>query len=183
MIGIAVCLLLVALALLAADGMRDRLNPVDFAVVLGTRVERDGTPSMALQARLDRATELYHAGYFPTVVVSGGIGKEGFDEAAVMKTYLVLRGVPASNVITDAEGANTWASARNARRLADEQGYRTVMVISQYYHVSRSRLAMRRFGFAHVSSGHARLYQLRDAYSLSRELAGYAWYWLRKAEV
>jgi vancomycin permeability regulator SanA len=80
--------------LIVTDGLNDELADVDIAVVLGNKVELDGQPSNRLKARLDKSVELYGTGYFKNIIVSGGIGKEGFDEAKVMKEYLVNKGIP-----------------------------------------------------------------------------------------
>jgi|GEM_PF-4070836 len=80
--------------IITIDGLRDELEKVDVAIVLGNKVEVSGIPSPALKSRLDRALELYREGYLQHIIVSGGVGKEGHDEAYVMKGYLVDGGVP-----------------------------------------------------------------------------------------
>jgi len=46
-----------------------------------------GEPSPRLQSRLDKAFDLYSKNYFQQIIVSGGLGKEGFEEALVMTEY------------------------------------------------------------------------------------------------
>ena len=60
--------------------------------------------------------------------------------------------------------------------------WRSVCVVTQYYHVPRSRLAMRRFGISPVYSVHARYFEWRDLFSICREVAGWAKYTLRRYE-
>jgi vancomycin permeability regulator SanA len=100
-------LFLLGTGILVTAGLRDHLGTADIGLVLGSKVALDGTPSPRLRARLDRALELYRSGYFPTVIVSGGIGKEGYDEALVMRDYLVSHGIPKGSVIMDSEGTTT----------------------------------------------------------------------------
>lgn len=164
-------------------GLWDDARPADVCVVLGNTVGRDGRPSERLRARLDKAVELYRAGMFPEVIVSGGVGVEGFDEAAVMKQYLVEAGVPADRVHADALGLDTFATARNARALMAARGWGSALVVSQYFHVPRCRLALRRVGVGDVSSAHADYFELRDLYSTCREVAAYAYYLVRSYEV
>ena len=45
--------------------------------------------------------ELYHRGVFQNVVCQWWHGREGFDEAAVMKDYLARRGVKQDQIIVD----------------------------------------------------------------------------------
>ena len=104
-------LILAGTAILVVAGLRDDIGKADAALVLGCKVELDGTPSTRLRARLDRTLELYQAGHFPKIITSGGVGKEGFDEAAVMRDYLVARGVPTEHIIVDSDGTTTFASA------------------------------------------------------------------------
>jgi vancomycin permeability regulator SanA len=177
--AIALLACLVATAVLVFDGLHDRLGRADVGLVLGSKVEPDGAPSTRLRARLDRTVELYKDAFFPVVIASGGLGKEGFDEAAVMRDYLVAHGVPQDRIIVDSAGADTFLSAHNARDIARTRGFRSVLVVSQYFHLPRARLAVARFGFFPVYSAHARYFELRDLYSTPRELAGYVKYLLR----
>lgn len=167
---------------LVVAGLRDDLVAADVGLVLGSKVEFNGQPSARLAARLDRALELYRLGYFPYVITSGGFGKEGYDEAVVMRDYLVARGVPVDRVIVDGLGDNTFASAKNTRRIARERNFRSVMVVTQYFHISRSRLALRRFQIAEIHSAHARIYEVRDVTSSIREAVAYVAYLFRRYE-
>ena len=87
-VGSALGLPILATGILVTAGLRDQLGKADIALVLGSKVELDGKPSTRLRARLDRTLELYRAGYFPAIIASGGLGKERFDEAVVMRDYL-----------------------------------------------------------------------------------------------
>lgn len=172
-------LFLTAATVIIADGLRDELHPVDVGIVLGNQVCRDGSLSDRLKARLDRWLGLYRGGYLKTLIVSGGTGKNGVDEALVMQRYLVGQGIPKDRVYVDSGGSNTYLIARNSSRIMRRHGMRSAMVITQYFHVSRSRLALRRFGVSPVYGAHARFFEWRDFYSTGREVAGYIAYSLR----
>ena len=162
------------------DGLKDELKRVDAAVILGNKVEEDGKPSERLKCRLDRAVELYNKQYFKYVIVSGGIGKEGFDEAKVMKEYLVKQGVPEDKIFLDSEGNNTLLTAKNSKKIMDGKELRSAMVISQFYHISRTKLAFKKVGFKEVYSAHGKYFELRDIYSLVREVPAYYKYLFTK---
>lgn len=170
---------LLGIGLLLWDGLSDDLRKADVALVLGNKVETDGTPSARLKARLDRTVELYRQSYFPWIIVSGGIGKEGFDEAIVMRDYLASHGIPADQILLDNQGINTWESARSTQALCERHGFKSVMVISQYFHIARSKLALRKFGIGEISDAHAHYFEWRDLYSTVREAAGYPAYLVR----
>lgn len=169
----------IAAGLIVWDGLNDELGTADVAVVLGNRIEKDGTPSERLKGRLDKAVELYGKGEFSYVIVSGGMGKEGFDEAVVMRQYLVDHGIPMANILVDSAGKNTFFTAKNSAHLMAQHGWKSAMVISQFFHISRSRLAMARFGVQRIYAAHADYYEWRDIYSLGREVVAYAYYWIR----
>ena len=168
-----------AATLIVVDGLSDDIQAADVAIVPGNTVEKDGRPSARLGARLDQTVALYRRGLFPAVIVSGGVGVEGFDEAEVMKRYLVEHGVPEGSVHVDGGGATTHLTARNASRMMRANGWRSAMVVTQYFHVPRMRLAMQRSGVTPVFSSHARYFELRDVYSIAREVVGYGSYLLR----
>lgn len=177
--GAAAALLLAGGAISAA-GMADDLRPTDVGVVLGSKVELSGQPSARLAARLERGASLYTAGVFRHLIVSGGTGVEGFDEAGVMRDYLMAQGVPVGAIIVDSAGVDTDASARNCARLMKAHGFTSVTVITQYFHVPRTRLALRRHGIAEIGSAHARFFELRDLYSIVREVAALPLYWMKE---
>lgn len=161
------------------DGMNDKIGVTDVAVVLGNKVELNGTPSKRLKSRLDRAIELYKENYFNYIIVSGGIGKEGFDEAVVMKDYLIEKGIPDSKIILDQMGYNSYMTAQNTKEIMSRMDLNSVTIISQFYHITRTRLAFRKVGIKDIYTSHARYFELRDLYSLVREYFGFYKYLLR----
>ena len=61
----------------------------------------------------------------------------------------------------------------------EERELRSVIVVTQYFHVSRTKLAFRMCGVIDVHGAHANFFEARDAYSLVREFVGYYVYRLR----
>lgn len=168
---------LAAACAIAATGLIDHVESADAIVVLGSTVSADGTPSPRLQARLDSALDVYRRNSAPLIIVSGGLGKEGHDEAAAMAKYLVERGVPPSAVLADGAGNTTQATATNVARIARTRKLGCVLVASQYFHLPRARLALERAGVCVAGTVHARYFEARDAYSLAREVVGFAAYY------
>lgn len=160
-------------AIIVTDGVNDELAAVDIAVVLGNKVELDGQPSDRLKARLDKSVELFEEGYFKYILVSGGIGIEGFDEAKVMKEYLVNKGIPSELIIEDSNGYNSFMTAENTKAIMKDLNIKSVMVITQYFHITRTKLAFNKLGFENVYSAHAEIFEYRDLYSIIREFPAY----------
>jgi len=179
---LALCaLFVIATLVLVAAGLQDQIGHADVALVLGTKVNADGTPSACLRARLDRTLELYRDGDFPMIIVSGG--RQGPEEAAVMRDYLIAHGVPPKALITDNSGINTFTSAFDTLLITRKLKFGSVFVISQYFHIPRARLALERFGISRIYSAHASIFELRDLYSCPRELAAYVSYYFRSYDV
>ncbi|MNF08809.1 hypothetical protein D3C80_2093210 [compost metagenome] len=57
-------------------------------------------------------------------------------------------------------------------------GFDSAIVVSQYFHIARTRLAFRQAGLGAVGSAHPAYFELRDLYSIAREVPGYAKYLL-----
>lgn len=163
------------------DGLRDEPYNAHVAVVLGNQVMDDGKPSERLQARLDQAYHLYLERRVQRIIVSGGLAPNGQEEAISMGRYLVKRGVPKEMIFVDMLGNNTFQSARNTQRLLQHrEDLRSVVVVSSYYHILRSKLAFQRCGFLAVYGSHARHFEWRDVWwAIPREVVAYYAYLLR----
>ena len=157
-------------------GLNDHIAKADAIVVLGNTVLPNGQPSPRLRARIDRAIDMYHQGIAPLIIVSGGTGIEGYDEAEVMAHYLEQHGIPSASIIRDSSGINTAATAQNVAKIAYERHIRSVFMVSQFFHIARTKLAMTHVGLKVTGSAHADYYEARDIYSLARETIGYPAY-------
>lgn len=165
-------------AALVLVGIHDDASISDVAIVPGSKVELNGQPSARLAARLDQGALMLSQGLARHLIVSGGVGIEGFDEAQVMRDYLVRKGVPASQIVVDSLGLTTEATAVNSAAIMRARGWTSAIVVTQYFHVPRTALALRRAGISKVTSSHARYAELRDVYSLTREMIALPTYWI-----
>jgi len=174
-----VCLLLYCLgiAVIYLDSYPVFSGQTEAAIVFGNTVHENGLPSARLKARLDAAIELVNAKSVDSIIVSGGIGREGHDEAAVMATYLIAQGVPEQHIIVDSQGNNTAQTSQNAgKRLGKTAG---VVAVTQQYHISRAKLALRQAGFSEVHGYFPKFYEVRDIYASFREVPAWIVYWLK----
>jgi uncharacterized SAM-binding protein YcdF (DUF218 family) len=170
---------LLAGAALASAGLLTSAQPADIAIVPGNTVYRDGHPSPRLAARLDRAGQCYEQRQCGLIFVSGGVDMSGTDEAVAMRAYLMRRGIPADRIVVDSAGRDTWATAHNASAFMQGHGLSSAVVVTQYFHLPRAMLALRRFGIRHVSGAYPRFWEGRDLYSVAREVPAFAWYCIR----
>ena len=113
------------------------------ALVLGAGLNPDGTPSPFLAGRLEVAAGLYESGRVQVVLVSGDNRVVNYDEPTAMRDWLVERGVPASDVVLDFAGRDTYDSCTRAKRIF---GVEQVIVVSQGYHLPRAVTTCRTVG-------------------------------------
>jgi len=158
---------------LISDGISDEGKRADLAVILGNKVNEDGTVSTRLQKRLESGVQLYKDQRVKKILVSGGLGKEGFYEGSKMKEFLVSEGIPDSVIIVDNKGDNTRKTVENVLQLKPELQFRSLIVVSQYFHVTRTKKLFRDKGFQEVSSVSPDYFEWRDLYALLREFPAY----------
>lgn len=173
-----VLLLCSHIAITSIDGIKyDTLSEeASFVIVLGSKVNEDGTLSKRLKARLDKSIELYNKNNKLSFFVSGGFGKEGFPEGTKMKDYLVTQGVPTDAIFVDNKGNNTRLTAQNFK--SQFPTGESVCVVSQFFHVSRCKLALKQVGVKEVNGFSPGYYEWRDIYVTLREILAYYKYLL-----
>lgn len=124
-------------------GTTDYRRPADAAVIFGARVYANGAPSPLLEDRIRTGVELYEAGLVPKLIMSGGDGADGFNEARVMRDVAVAHGVDPTAVLVDPAGVTTEATVANSMALlSPNKGVAPrVMAVSQAYHLPRVQLS------------------------------------------
>jgi vancomycin permeability regulator SanA len=158
------------------DGLTDDNTQSDVALVLGNKVNEDGTLSDRLIARCDKAIELFNAHKVKYIIVSGGIGKEGFSEGVKMHDYILKNGVVDSLILTDSKGNTTEATVKNYVALNRYRKFSSVTVVSQFYHITRTKKMLSDAGVDNVYGASPNFFEWRDIYSTSREFFAFYWY-------
>jgi vancomycin permeability regulator SanA len=151
--GLASSLALATLAVaIYHDARTDERTRSDGLLVLGA-AQINGRPTRAFRARLDHALDLYQQGFAPVIVLVGGTADpQEPTEAEVGAAYLAERGIPASALVVVPEGRNTWQSLAAARPAMEKAGLHQVLVVSDGFHLFRTKRMLRDLGFqAHGS--------------------------------
>jgi vancomycin permeability regulator SanA len=141
------CVLAFPVAQVFFFGKTDYRRPAEAVVVFGAQVHADGRPSTSLKDRMDTGIDLYKARLVDYIIVSGGVGDSGFNEAIVMRDMAVEGGVPADRVVVDSGGVNTNATVAGTVPFFGEDGWTRILAVSQYYHLPRIKLAYQRAGW------------------------------------
>jgi uncharacterized SAM-binding protein YcdF (DUF218 family) len=151
---------LVATAILFVWPRQDEPRKPDAVVVL----------SGARKTRLAKGLELVRAGIAPTLVISGG-GAPGWTEA----NRLCDEMEPFRVVCFRPRPDSTHGEAADVARIARERGWRSLVVVTSRYHVTRSRLLFRRCTDADIGAVAARTSPLSMAMNLPFEWGKFLW--------
>lgn len=139
--GIGICVLaLFALVcvLVVAQAGRDETHQANAAIVLGA-AQWNGVPSPVLRARLDRARDLYRRQVVAKIILTGGIGQgDHTSEAAAGRDYLLSQGVAPEVLLVEEHSTTTLESLVNAAEIARTNGFDSLLLVSDGYHMLRS---------------------------------------------
>ena len=188
-IKVAIITYILAMGILAIDWLTNSESwkkITQYAIVYWSEVLSNGTPSLRLKARLDTAYNLYKQQSVKKIIVSWWFWETGFEEAKVMHKYLINKGVPFPNIVADVHWYTTQLTSNNVFKINKGKGnYPNVWVIwvSQFFHMSRVKLSLKKAWFVNVWWVSADYYEWRDVFSLIREVPAYITYvftWLGK---
>ncbi|MGM9591057.1 MAG: YdcF family protein [Faecousia sp.] len=179
---LAVGLLVVGIteAVIIHASFGDPKEQVDYVVVLGAKVNRDG-PSVSLWDRICGAYEYLEEHPEVIAVVSGGQGTdEPITEAECMYRELVTLGIDPKRIWREEEATSTWENLNNTLDLIEEKtGQRPekLGVLSSEYHLFRASLFAKRCGveFVGIPARTSRPSQMINHFM--REVAG-VWHYL-----
>lgn len=134
-IGVNLYVMAVTSKYILTDEEAAEKTDIDCIIVLGAAVKPDGTPSLMLSDRLDKAYEIYEKGICKKIIVSGDHSGEYYDEVNTMKKYLIDKGVPSEDIFMDHAGLSTYDTMYRAANIF---GVKSAIVITQEYHMYRA---------------------------------------------
>ena len=111
----------------------------DVAIVLGCPANPDGSPSRCLLCRVKATLAAYRRGEFRAAIFAGGAAHNRFIEAAVMAQAAAQMGMPHDAILQERESLTTWQNLRFSRRIMEQHGFRTALLISTRDHLPRAR--------------------------------------------
>ena len=141
-----------AIAAVIWQHARERLGQppqrsADAALVLGNRAYLRGAPNPCLTGRGDAAVALARAGRVPRLVMSGGVDREdGRVEAEVMEAHARSIGY-AGPVLQEKVSSSTRQNLALSAPLLQAAGVKSVIVVSEPYHLWRVERLARASGF------------------------------------
>lgn len=92
-------------------------------------------------ARTSQAIDLYRRGWAPTLIFSGAAkDKTGPSNAAAMRELAINAGVPTDDIVIEEYGETTRQNAEETRKILDQYGIRSVILVTSAYHQRRAEL-------------------------------------------
>ena len=111
----------------------NNIDNVDAILVLGCKVNPDGTPSMMLINRVEKGIELYEKTGIK-ILLSGDHDTKGYDEVNTMKD-MVKDNIPKEDIFLDHAGLSTYDSIYRAKNI---YGINKMIIVTQKYHLYRA---------------------------------------------
>jgi uncharacterized SAM-binding protein YcdF (DUF218 family) len=159
LLGLGLGTYLAALGYVVLNMNRNTLQQADVALVLGSRVYRDGGLNPCLVQRVEEGVWVLRQGWARWLVLSGGMDPEdGAVEAQAMALIAQQRGLPEERIVLEPKARSTYQNLLFTQQLMRERGWNTVVIVSEPFHLPRAALMARRLGleFALAPSPHCR---------------------------
>lgn len=116
----------------------------DAILLLGLKLNSDGTPLHELTLRIETAAECYKKGLSNLIIPCGGkTPGTPVSEASVMHDALISLGVPESAICMEGQSQITVENFRNAAALLRTVKHPHVLIVTSDYHMFRSLLICR----------------------------------------
>ncbi len=123
-------------------------HPYDAIVVLGYKLNADGSPKEQLIDRLKRAVDCYRQGASHTIITCGGqTPKTPNTEAEQMKNWLIGHEVPPGAIRCEDRSQITCENLMNAKQMITKEEHPRILLVTSDYHMFRASWIARSLGF------------------------------------
>jgi uncharacterized SAM-binding protein YcdF (DUF218 family) len=129
-------------------GIPPQLQPAAAIVVLGGGLDAPGVLSNNSLRRMIHGIVLFHRGLAPLLAISGPANRrDGSDEAEVRAEMARLFGVSPAAIVTETSALTTREEAARMAALLQPLGASTILLVTSYEHMARSRMLFEKVGF------------------------------------
>lgn len=136
----------------------------DAILLLGLKLNADGSPREELLLRIRKATQCYHKGLSPLIIPCGGqTPGTPITEAAVMEQHLLQADIPQEAIIKEDTSQITVENMLRAKQVLCRDNPH-VLIVTSHYHALRARIICRRSAHMKASTRSAYIpYKLAPA--------------------
>ncbi|MFH0770519.1 MAG: YdcF family protein [Candidatus Peregrinibacteria bacterium] len=125
--------------------------PFDCAVVFGAAVHGESDAGPGITRRTLTAVQLAQHDDIKNIILTGGKGSAGQEsEAQVMRKVAMRAGMPPERIILEEKADSTWQNLRYSKPLT--RNCKSVVAISDSYHLARIRLLAFRQGWGDIAT-------------------------------
>lgn len=112
------------------------------AVVLGNRINDDGTMSELMLFRLNTALKIYKRFAPSKIILSGGVANPnvGVSEAQMMRDYLIGKGVSGDTLVLEEKSLTTKQNAEFSVPIAVDLNATEILLCTSIEHMTRAYL-------------------------------------------
>jgi vancomycin permeability regulator SanA len=166
LLGAAAIIFLFTAVMICLDGTVDQGEKADAALVLG----RPHIPKDGVDPLLDKVVKLHSDGDFTLIIVSASASRRGGDEPDAMAKYLESHGIDSDSIVQDHWGEDVPATARETVKIMKTHQLQSVMIIADYYRITRMKLALSHEGISAIDKAHLGKIQSEDAMDVAHEV-------------
>lgn len=150
-------------------------EPADVGIVLGAALWKD-KPSPGLKERLEEAYRVFQEGRVRMLIVSGGLdgNSSRLTEAEGMAKALIAMGVPKDRIVLENKATSTYENLLFSKRLMDEKGWKSAVIITHSYHGARSLDIAHYLGFENPIASTTPTKVMNVPWNTGRELLAYS---------
>lgn len=162
----------IACCIIFIGGSINKRQEYDYIVVLGNGFDSK-YEDLSENAKSRLSTAILMDSGKQIFVVSGG-QTHGKFEALYMRQYLIAHGIDSSRIIVESKSQNTYENLSNVYDLI---GDKRILVVTNRFHVLRSKLIAKYVGFSKISAQNAPTetvlipyYYIREVFSFLHEI-------------
>ncbi len=113
-------------------------GPADAAIVLGAAVW-GAQVSPVFKERINHGIDLYQNRKVRKLIFTGGQGNSNEPtESSAARRYAMQRGIPAGDILIEEKSHTTYENILYAKQIADANGLRKVLIVSDPLHMKRA---------------------------------------------
>jgi uncharacterized SAM-binding protein YcdF (DUF218 family) len=151
-LGVLLACYAVAFVWLAVQ-IKDDARASDAVIVLGARVNYNNHLNPCLVARVEHGAKLVRDGLAKFLIVSGGNDVEdGASEANAMRDMALNAGISSEQIILEPKATSTFENLKFAKIILEQRKLKSVIVVTEPYHMPRAALIARKLGLEFSSS-------------------------------
>lgn len=117
---------------------KQKQNKYDCAIVCGFPANSDGSPSLIMKSRVEKAIELYRHNKINYIIFSGGKVHNTYEEAAIMERYAISLGLDKKIIIKENKAISTYHNLLYCTKIMNEHNFNSCLVVTNGWHLRKA---------------------------------------------